>query len=163
MSRRPLLAFGAVASLICAGVAAAGTTRPGIALNHRIGLVSFGEPRATVTKALGQGVSVRLAGARFRFYSKGRIYVAYPPPGMRQRVSFILTRSVRYKTRSGIGVGSSLRQLRLGVSVKCYGSPVPSTCQHEDANINLPLTVFNINRATKRVFEVAIRPRRGLG
>lgn len=163
MSRGTLLPFGAVASLLCVGVAAAGTARPGIALGHRIGLVSFGEPRATVTYALGRGVSVRLAGARFRFYSKGRIYVAYPPPGVRQRVSFIVTRSARYKTRSGVGVGSSLRQLRRGVSVKCYGSPVPTTCQHENANINLPLTVFNIDSATKRVTEVAIRPRRGLG
>lgn len=70
----------------------------------------------------------------------------------------VLTRSPRYGTRSGIGVGSSLRQLRSHIKVTCYGgAPVPGECQHEKANVNRPFTVFNIG-PTRRVVEVAIVP-----
>jgi hypothetical protein len=61
------------------GVAAAGTVRPGIALDHRIGPVTIGEPKAQVRKALGPGVTVRLNGHRFRFYRKAGLYVVYSP------------------------------------------------------------------------------------
>ena len=137
------------------------TAQPGIALDHRIGPVSFDEPKPQVTKVLGPGVYARLDGHQLRFYPKVGIYVAYPPnpaKGKPTIASFVITRSARYKTRSGVGVGSSLRQLRSRVRVRCYGSPVPGTCQHEKANVNLPLTVFNIDRTTKRVTQVAIAP-----
>ena len=162
-SRRTLLLLASVASLLCVSVAAGGTTRPGIALDHRIGPVSFAEPKPQVTKALGHGVAARLDGQRLRFYPKVGIYVGYPPnppTGKPTVAAFIVTRSARYKTRSGVGVGSSLRQLRHHVRVRCYhGTPsAPSECQHEKANINLPFTVFNIDPTTKRVTEVAIVP-----
>jgi hypothetical protein len=141
-----------------------GTAQPGIALDHRIGPVSFAEPKPRITKALGLGVAARLDGHRLRFYPKVGIYVVYasgPPKGKRTFAVFIVTRTSRYKTRSGVGVGSTLRQLRQHVKVRCYGgtsvSP-PDTCQHEKANINLPFTVFNIDRTTRRVSQVAIVP-----
>ena len=159
--RRTLLLLAAVTGLLCVGVAAAGTVRPGIALDHRIGPVTIGEPKAQVRKALGPGVTVRLNGHRFRYYRKAGLYVVFspgPPKGVRQIVFFVVTRSARYKTRSGVGVGSSLRQLRRHVRVRCYGYPVPRQCQHEPANVNRPFTGFQIDPTTKRVIEVLIVP-----
>jgi hypothetical protein len=140
------------------GATAGGTTQPGITLDHRIGPVSFAEPKPEVTKALGSGVTARLSGHQVRFYPKVGIYVAYPPKpptGKPTVAAFIVTRSSRYKTRSGVGVGSSLRELRGRVKVRCYGG---SVCQHERTNVNLPFTVFNIDSRTKRITEIAIVP-----
>lgn len=132
-------------------------TRPGIALDHRIGPVSFLEPESQVTKVLGDGVAARLDGHRLRFYPKVGIYVGYPPnppKGKPTVAAFVVTRSPRYYTRSGVGVGLTLRQLGHSVKVRCYGD----TCQHEKANINLPFTVFNIDPTTKRITQIAIVP-----
>jgi hypothetical protein len=132
--------------------------RAGITLDHRIGPVSFNESRTAVTKALGGSVAARLDDHRLRFYPKEGIYIDYAGSGVRQVAAVILTRSRRYRTRSGIGVGSSLRQLRSHIGVTCYGGPpVPGECQHEKANNNLPFTVFNIG-PTKRIVEVATVP-----
>jgi len=79
----------------------AGTQQPGIALDHRIGPVSFAERKPQVTKALGPGVAARLDGHLLRLYPKVGIYVAYPPnpPKGKQTIAFfIVTRSARYKT-----------------------------------------------------------------
>ena len=136
----------------------------GIVLDHRIGPVSFLEQEPHVTKELGAGVAVSLDGHRLRFYPKVGIYVGYPPnppKGKPTVAGFIVTRSARFKTPSGVGVGSTLRQLRHRVRVRCYGGTpvsVPDTCQHEKANINLPFTVFNIDPTTKRITQVAIVP-----
>jgi hypothetical protein len=133
-------------------------TTPGIELDDRIGPVSFNESRAAVTKALGDSVAARLAGHRLRFYPKAGIYVDYAGSGARQVAAVVLTRSPHYRTRSGIGVGSSLRQLRSHIEVTCYGgAPAPGQCQHEKANTNRPFTVFNVDTA-HRVVEVAIVP-----
>ena len=158
-SRRALLLLAPAAGLLCAGCGAAGTVRPGIALDHRIGPVSLGEPKAQVTKALGPGVAVRLDAHRFRYYRKVGLYVVYspgPPKGVQQLSFLVVTRSAQYKTRSGVGVGSSLRQLRRRVRVRCYRYPAPSQCQHVPANVNRPFTGFKVDPTTKRVIEVAI-------
>ena len=143
-----------------AGFAAAGTVRPGIALDQRIGPTHIGEPRAQITKDAGPGTAVLLDGKRLWFYSKAAIYVSFAPgPHTRanQVALWILTQSSRYRTRSGVGVGSSLRRLRRGVTVRCY-SANPIVCQHERANTNLPFTLFDVDPKTKWVTSVAIVP-----
>jgi len=156
--RTPLLV--AVAGLLWGTVAAAGTVRPGIALDHRIGPATIGEPRAQIEKDSGRAVALRSGGKTLWFYPRVDIYVSYAPgPRTRlRRVAFsVLTRSARYKTSSGVGVGSSLRQLRRSVTVRCLsGNPI--VCQHERANIDLPFTVFDVDQRTKRVTAVAIVP-----
>ena len=152
-----LLALLAVVPAGC-GDATKKAVRPGlIALDRRIGLVSIGEQKPQITKALGRGVVARLSGHPLRFYAKVKIYVGYPPyplKGMPTVAAFIVTRSARYKTRSGVGVGSSLRELRQRVTVRCQRD----LCKHARANFNLPSTVFDIDPTTMRITEIAIVP-----
>jgi len=136
---------------------AAGTTRPGIVLGHRIGAVTFAELRSEVTKALGRGVRASIDGHRLRFYRRAGIYIQYASSRGKQFAVIVLTRSPRYKTRRGVGVGSCLDQVRRRVGVTCDRPSSPSQCSHQGANINRPLTVFNLD-AAERIVEVALAP-----
>jgi hypothetical protein len=134
------------------GVATAAALPPRIVVGDRIGAVKLGEPRALVRKELGRGTPVRIEGNPFRFYSKVGIYVLYPPNRhVPRRVFVVMTRSARYTTTSGIGVGSSLRQLRRAVNVGCHPSGRLVVCFHGPA----PLTSFVLSN-TKRVMEISI-------
>src|SRR5215831_8597672 len=95
------LSVAAIASLLCPGVVAAGTTRSGIVLGHRIGAVTFAEPKSEVTKALGRGLAASIDGHRLRFYRRAGIYIQYARSGAKQFAAIVLTRSPRYKTRLG--------------------------------------------------------------
>lgn len=138
--------------LVCIGAAVAAIPSK-IVIGHRIGAVSVGEPRAQVTKTLGRGAPVQVEGNLFRFYAKVGIYVLYPPkPSLPRHVFVVMTRSSRYKTSSGIGVGSTLRQLRQAIHVSCHPSAKSLAC-YEGAR---PLTSFLLSSATKRITEIGI-------
>ena len=127
--------------------------RPGIALDDRIGAVSYGEPLSQVEAAVGPGKKHRVSRYPDRFVSyfpRAGIYVSYPG-------ETIYTRSSRYKTDSGIGVGSTLSQLRHRISVHCDLGP-NSYCEHDPADHGdfFTVTQFDIDRATKRVVAVTI-------
>ena len=146
---RAVLAIAA-AGLACVGVAVAAT--PGIVIGHRIGAVKLDEPKAQVIKALGRGTSALVEGNRARFYRKLGIYVLYPPKrSLPQRVFVIETRSDRYKTSSGIGVGSSLRQLRRAVDVTCHASGRSIVCYHRAAP-----TSFLLRKSNKRITAISV-------
>lgn len=150
---RKMLLPMAVAGLVCGAVTAVAAMPPGVVIGHRIGAVKVGESRAEVTKALGRGTPVRVEGNPFRFYSKAGIYVLYPPNrSLPRRVYVVMTRSARYKTSSGVGVGSSLRQLRRSVHVTCHPSGQSVAC-YDGAR---PLTSFLLSKGTKRVTEIGI-------
>ena len=141
------------AGLVYSSVAVAAATAPGIVIGHRIGAVRIGEPKARVTRALGRGIPVRVEGNPFLFYSKAGIYVLYPPNrSLPRRVFVVMTRSARYETSSGVGIGSSLRQLQRAVHVNCRSSGQSLVCYEGVA----PLTSFRLSKATKRVTEISI-------
>jgi hypothetical protein len=153
-----------------------------IVFDHRIGPVSYGEPKAQISKALGHGIAgFRVAGALFTAYPQYGLYVAYTqppavyldyrhPPKIKPPTAIhILTRSTQYKIH-GIGVGSSLRQLQQQLAVVCFDTPrnvvtgpsftitshtVPTECQH-GPTLNVPVTVFRIDTRTKRVTLIEI-------
>lgn len=144
--RTCLLLLACVSCLLWAGYAAAGDARPAIVLNHRIGPVQLGESQANVQRALGQGVPARWNHHRLRFYPKARIDVAYAG----KRVFLVMTRSARYETNGGAGVGSTVDQLRRRVGVTCeYGD-----CQHGYTTSGGPGTTFLVSPATRRVTAV---------
>jgi hypothetical protein len=68
----------------------------------------------------------------------------------------INTLASRYRTASGVGVGSTMQQLQKGVEVFCDFHRRLTTCLHAGANGTGPLTVFSINTVTKRITQISI-------
>lgn len=171
----PSLMQASAALLLVAGLSAGcGSSfdpphRTSIALGHHIGPVSYGEPHARITKTLGRGlVGVQLDGQLYSSYPEYGIYVAYPPiyvdggtfsPQLKPAAAaIVMTRSAQYKTHSGVGVGSTLRELQQRIQVGCSiatGMSTPTRCQYGNPTAT---TVFAINPKTKRVSQVAIVP-----
>jgi hypothetical protein len=154
---RGLLLLAACGGLLCGCGGAASAPQPGIVLDHRIGVVRYGEPKSRVEAALGSGKETPLEGYsdRFLFYPRGRIYVVYSGSNEKHAV-MINTLASRYKTASGVGVGSTMQELQKGVAVFCDARRRLTTCLHAGAKVTAPLTVFSINTATKRITQISI-------
>src|SRR5438552_2747615 len=112
-----------LSTLVLVGVACASArSRPGIALNRRIGSASLLETETQVAKTLGRGTATTIHDFRGIVYQKVGLTVGYArdPQGQRRALS-VETHSSRYRTAGGIGVGSTLKRLKRSISVKCYG------------------------------------------
>ena len=166
----PCVVFGAA-------VACGGTSRPAVMLDWRIGLdqrigaVTFGERQDRVDAVLGPGVVKQVGGYtdRLIFYRRAALYIAYYPHGGQKYAIGIITRSPRYRTASGAGVGTTLEQLGKLPQIVCDGdgfehgvlktpSSDPSNCDHPRSATDHPFTSFTIDYETKRVTQVAIFP-----
>lgn len=153
---RALVLLASCAAL-SAGVASAAAARPGIGLDWRIGAAHYVEVKSRVDAALGPSKVVHGYGAgTWLFYGRAKLIIGYVTDHGNEYVGAIITRSSRYKTRAGIGVGSTLRQLRHGIKVSCYSDH--HECQHAPANNQHPYTVFNFDPAMKRVAAIEILP-----
>jgi hypothetical protein len=142
-----------------------------IGLDHRMGVVSFGERKDRVEAALGPGVSKNPTGLRgpYVFYPDADLYVGYYRYRGSRRAIALITESPRYRTAAGAGVGTTLAQLRKTGEVTCEGdgfvhgklahpSSDPGECNHDPANRNHPFTAFVLDTATKRVTQIQIDP-----
>ena len=107
-----------------------------IVLDHSIGPVSVLETRADVERGLGHGLpgkpNLRQHTLIVR-YPKAALTVGYSSRTTMDRtheqVVYVLTTAPRYKTASGVGVGSSGRAVGSVHGMSCYGTP-PYACQH---------------------------------
>jgi hypothetical protein len=108
------------------------------------------EKRADVERVLGSGIVIKTetepAGAaghaEYVRYPKDGLEVVYVSSTAAQRARglaiAVLTTSSRYRTKQGVGVGSSLTDVRAIRGIECYGA---GDCQHGNAH-NKPGTGF---------------------
>jgi hypothetical protein len=115
------LALLAIAPAVFSGCGGSGSRQPTlqnrlIVLGHSIGGIRLGEPRRSVEKALGRGMSKRRG---LVWYFGGRLLVDYWfHDGLTTRVEGLETRWAGFHTRSGVHVGSSRQELG-GLHVTC--------------------------------------------
>jgi hypothetical protein len=132
---------------------------PGIALDHRIGAVSLNEPMSQAEGALGPGEKRadwrRCPDFFVSHYPRDGIHVAYSC-GRDAMAYGVDTRSARYKTDTGVGVGSTLRALQHRIpDVRCYLRDPDPHCEHTSADY-YTVTHFYLDKAKNRVVDIAV-------
>ncbi|HEX3456233.1 MAG TPA: hypothetical protein VHS03_16560 [Gaiellaceae bacterium] len=122
-------------------------------LEHSIGPVSLREPIHEVEHGLGKGVTIHNDQhfGHYVRYAKLGLDVAYAPGPKGEGAFAILTTSPRYRTRTGLGVGSSFAAVKSARGVRCYGI---GECQHAANGPHLPGTAFSFRDG--KVWRVAI-------
>ena len=133
--------FVAALAISLAACGSSSHTSTRIVLERSIGPVKLMEKKADVERALGKGSTIhddQHHGHEVR-YSDGLDVFYAPGPNGREVVFAVLTTSSRYRTRGGVGVGSSRAAVESLGGVHCYG---PSQCQHGATGPRVPGTAF---------------------
>ncbi len=160
----------AVAVLAATTLAAAGSTgrqngtNTLIVLDRSIGGVALKELRSKVEHTLGKGLvlsstvdhTARPTPAYLTkvSYGYGSLIVFYVSgKGHPAQVLALETTSKRYRTRSGLGVGSSYAKLMAAGGVNCYGG---AECQHGYHALNKPGTTFRLDQPGGKVVLIAM-------
>jgi hypothetical protein len=142
------------ALLAACGGSSAGSSRT-IVLDHSIGPVTLLEPQHKVEAALGKG-SIIHNDAHFGHYvryAKLGLDVVYAPgPKHREYAFAILTTSSRYRTRDGVGVGSTEADVARIKGIECRGG---RSCQHGNTH-NKPGTGFELRNGKVRRIVITI-------
>jgi hypothetical protein len=159
---------GVVASLgvVVAGAGLAGCgSSPHVAKNtlivpgRSIGPISFAESKTKIEAAYGKGQPVTLrqgtANPRVVFYPAVSIGVIYAGRQSKARVIILETDAPQYRTKSGVGVGSTVGQLKK-IGTDCR--PQDGICGIVGSSGSKPATTFFLDDQRKRVTRIAIAP-----
>jgi hypothetical protein len=126
-----------------------------LVLNRRIGPIRFGETRAKIQAAFGTGHVVTLtSNFAVVLYSPLAIGVDYARNKKGKLAAAIVeTAARRYRTRSGVGVGSTTGALTKA-GVNCNLSP--GSCQVGGSSPTKPGTTFLLDADHQHVARVVI-------
>jgi hypothetical protein len=119
----------ALASLLAACGGSSKKQPQTIVLEHSIGPVTLHESLQDVERAIGRGTTIhndQHFGHEIRYPNGLDVFYA-PGPKDEEAVFAVLTTSPSYRTSAGLGVGSSLGDVKALGGVACHGSAV---CQH---------------------------------
>jgi type IV pilus biogenesis protein CpaD/CtpE len=129
-----------------------------IVVNKRIGPVSIGEQRPKVEAAIGAGHVVAThkpdsngIGTAIVSYPAASFRVVYITHAGKAAVFGAQTTSSRYRTQSGVGVGSAVAQVK-----KIGASCAMTSCSIREGNGGAAVTYFILDAGTARVIRVVI-------
>ncbi|HEY3766323.1 MAG TPA: hypothetical protein VGL44_14285 [Gaiellales bacterium] len=162
------LAATAVLAAACGGGHAAHPADPNttIDVTGSIGGIHARESRAAVERVLGPGRTIStvthrprtgtITLRRVRYAASGLLVVYVQSPGRPQWVFGVFTSDSRYRTASGLGVGSPLVKARGTPGVRCYDQKAYVACQG-GLGYEKPIVSFTVRSGrVVRVFMAAV-------